>query len=138
MDMIKLRQQLIEHEGIRYKPYVCPAGKLTVGVGRNLEAKGISHEEAMMMLDNDLRESAQDVVVVLGNGAWDGLSDARQRCLVDMRFNLGPRGFRGFKRMLQAARTGHYQDAAREMLDSKWAGQVGARAKHLAGMMRDG
>jgi len=38
----KLVDQIIEHEGLKLKPYHCPAGKLTIGVGRNLEDKGIS------------------------------------------------------------------------------------------------
>lgn len=50
----RLRDQLIEHEGLKRRPYRCPAGKLTIGIGRNLEANGISEHEALYMLYNDL------------------------------------------------------------------------------------
>jgi lysozyme len=138
MDLEKLREQLIRHEGLRLRPYRCPAGKLTIGVGRNLEDCGISRDEAMLLLTNDIREAADDVVNIIGMGVWDRLTDARQRVLVDMRFNLGPGGFRGFKRMIQAVRDQRWEDAANEMIDSNWARQVTSRANRLAAMMREG
>ena len=51
--MQKITDQLIRHEGLRLTPYRCPAGRLTIGVGRNLEEKGISEQEAMVLLEND-------------------------------------------------------------------------------------
>ena len=51
-----LKDQLIKHEGLRKKVYTCPAGKLTIGVGRNLEDRGITEEEALLMLDNDIAQ----------------------------------------------------------------------------------
>jgi lysozyme len=57
----KLTDQLIKHEGLRLKPYHCPAGKLTIGVGRNLEDKGITEEEAVMLLENDIQECLKDL-----------------------------------------------------------------------------
>jgi len=49
----KLIRQLREHEGLRLPPYHCPAGKLTIGIGRNLGDKGITEKEAVMLLEND-------------------------------------------------------------------------------------
>ena len=138
LDLVKLRNQLIEHEGLRLHPYRCTAGKLTIGCGRNLEDCGISRDEAMLLLTNDIREAADDVVNIIGMGVWDRLTDARKRVLVDMRFNLGPGGFRGFKRMIQAVRDQQWEDAAKEMLASKWSKQVASRADRLAVMMREG
>jgi lysozyme len=138
MDLIKLREQLIEHEGLRLHPYKCTAGKVTIGVGRNLDDRGITQSEAMDMLQHDIDECALDCVLIVGQSVWDKLSDARQRVLVDMRFNLGPRGLRSFARTLTAISQGRYSDAAEHMLGSKWAGQVGPRATRLAKMMRDG
>ena len=45
--MKAIERQLIEHEGLEQKVYRCTAGKLTIGVGRNLEDKGITEEEAL-------------------------------------------------------------------------------------------
>lgn len=138
MDMAKMKNQLIEHEGLRLFPYECTSGKLTIGVGRNLSDRGISMEEAMAMLDRDIRECADDCVLILGRKAWDRLSEARQRVLVDMRYNLGPKGLRNFVRTLAAIREQRYYDAAAHMIDSKWAKQVKTRAIRLSKMMREG
>ena len=138
MDLIKLREQLIEHEGLRLFPYKCASGKTTIGCGRNLEDRGITREEAMTMLQHDIDECAADCVLIVGQSVWDKLSDARQRVLVDMRFNLGPKGLRTFARTLAAISQGRYADAAQYMLESKWARQVGRRATRLSKMMRDG
>jgi lysozyme len=54
--MDRIKEQLVRHEGLRLKPYRCTAGKLTIGVGRNLEDKGISQQEAYELLENDIRE----------------------------------------------------------------------------------
>lgn len=137
-DMNALCEQLKLHEGLRLKPYRCTAGKLTIGIGRNLDDRGISEAEAMFLLQNDLQECIADAEAIIGSQVWGGLSEARKRCLVDMRFNLGGRGLRSFKNTLQAVREGRYADASRGMLNSKWAGQVGRRAKTLAQMMLEG
>jgi lysozyme len=54
-------RQLTTHEGLRLKPYLCPAGKLTIGIGRNLEGKGITKQEAVMLLENDIQECLDDL-----------------------------------------------------------------------------
>jgi lysozyme len=126
---------LRQHEGLRLFPYRCTAGKLTIGYGRNLEDVGISDDEAQLMLSADIKSAYSDVSVY---SWWPDLSDRRKAVLIDMRFNLGGAGFRGFRHMLGAISAGDYDAAANEMLDSLWATQVGQRATTLAEMMRDG
>ena len=53
-----LREDLIADEGIRLKPYLCPAGKTTIGVGRNLDDVGITEAEAMITTSPELRRSS--------------------------------------------------------------------------------
>ena len=60
----KLTAQLTKHEGLRLKPYHCPAGKLTIGIGRNLEDKGITEKEAVMLLENDIHECIEDLKTI--------------------------------------------------------------------------
>lgn len=121
------------HEGLRLLPYECTAGKITIGYGRNLEDKGILLDEAEMMLTHDVYEC---VVDLKNNFPWfRELSEARMQALVDMRYNLGKMGFRKFKGMIKAIEDGDYRKAAEEMLDSRWANQVGERAHRLADMM---
>ena len=69
---------------------------------------------------------------------WQKLNEVRQFVLVDMCFNMGLAKLTTFKKMLHALKQQDYQAAAREMLDSRWAGQVGHRAQELASMMKTG
>jgi len=135
-DRQKMIRQLRLHEGERLKPYRCTAGKLTIGVGRNLEDRGISAEEAAYLLNNDIDREWKDLTT---NLPWvTGLSDVRQRVLLDMSFNLGIDGLLKFKNTLAAIRRGDYNRAADMMLASIWAKQVGTRAARLSQMMRSG
>ena len=59
--MTRLHEMLIRHEGLRLKPYRDTVGKLTVGVGRNLDDVGITREEALMLLNNDIAEVRREV-----------------------------------------------------------------------------
>lgn len=136
IDREAMVRQLRLHEGERLKPYRCTAGKLTIGVGRNLEDRGISREESAMLLANDIANEERELVRAL---PWVAkLDEVRQRVLLDMSFNLGIAGLLGFKNTLATIQEGNYQRAAAMMLDSKWAGQVGARAERLARMMATG
>lgn len=129
-----LRDMLIKHEDERLRLYHCPAGKLTIGVGRNIEDNGINHEESMIMLTNDINRVMAELDTALP--WWRTLQETRRDVFVDMCFNMGLGGFRGFKKMIAAVQAGEYETAADEMLASKWAGQVGMRAFTLAAMMR--
>ncbi len=133
--MKSIEEQLILHEGLKLKPYRCPAGYLTIGVGRNLETKGLSRDEALFLLRNDIQECVED----LERYPWFAqLDPVRRKVIIDMRFNLGPNRFRQFQRMLAALERQAYEEAAKEMLDSKWAQQVKTRAQRLVEMMRTG
>ena len=133
---MSLREQLIRHEGLRLKPYTDTVGKLTIGVGRNLTDNGISKAEAMHLLDNDILEAQTAVVKAL---PWTVEIDRpRLEILMNMAFNLGIGGLLKFERFLAAVQEGSYELAAVEMLNSKWAKQVGQRADELASMMRTG
>ena len=133
--MKSIEEQLILHEGLKLKPYRCTEGKLTIGVGRNLDDKGISELEALYLLWNDIK----DVMDALDRYAWyRQLDPVRQKALIDMAFNLGLGGLMQFKKMIAAIELGDYGAAADQMLDSRWARQVKTRADRLAEMMRTG
>ena len=136
MDHDKLIDQLVLHEGIRLKPYLCTAGFQTLGVGRNLDALGISEEEAFILLGNDIDRCCHSLDQLAE--WWRDLDDVRQRVLVDMCFNLGPSRLMRFKKMWAALTEQSWDVAADEMLDSRWADQVGGRARTLSDMMRTG
>ena len=161
--MRTIEEQLIYHEGLSLEVYKCPADYWTIGVGRNLESKGLSDEEqqailgtsglnrtevierlkeqvltreqALFLLRNDIAECEAD----LNQFPWfKKLDKVRRNVLIDMRFNLGPGRFRQFKRMLDALACADYNTAAAEMMDSRWYHQVGHRSKRLVEMMRTG
>ena len=121
--MDKLIEQLVKHEGEPLKAYKCPAGYITIGVGRNLEGKGITKAESRMLLVNDIAECVSDLRNLFGH-QWDGMSENRRIALTDMRFNLGPSRFRSFRRMIAAIKRDDWAAAGKEAMDSKWATQV--------------
>lgn len=132
----ELVAQLRKHEGVRHKPYKDTVGKLTIGVGRNLDDKGLSDEEINILLSNDIGDAMDDAATLVVN-FWS-LTENRQRVLVDMAFNMGRRGLSTFVNTLAAIERGDYEDASRRMLKSKWASQVGQRAITLSQMMKRG
>lgn len=136
MNFDLLKEELIRDEGLKLKPYRCTAGKLTIGVGRNLEDVGISASEAAYLLQHDIDRVLAEMSYRIP--WWGNLSENRQRVLANMAFNLGIDGLLKFKNTLALIQAGKYEDAAKEMLNSKWANQVGNRARRLAKMMAEG
>ena len=133
---MNLRDSLLRHEGEKLRPYRCTAGKLTIGVGRNLEDRGITHEEAMYLLDNDIALVKQQVAKEF---PWIlGLDDTRKDIIYEMCFQIGINRLSLFKKMLSAVREGDYSRAAEEMLDSNWFRQTPVRCKELSEIMRTG
>ncbi len=131
-----MAEQLLKHEGLQLKPYHCPAGKLTIGIGRNLEERGISEKEAHFLLDNDIAEAITDLQTIFNMApAFNEFTENVQRVLIDMHFNLGASGFRSFKKMIKAVKDKNFTLAAKEMQDSKWFHQVGVRGETLVKMM---
>ena len=123
---------LREEEGYRRFPYLDTEGILTIGYGRNLKDVGISPVEAEFLLRNDM----QSALIAAASFPWFiDLSDLRKAVIVDMVFNMGLPRFKTFKKMLLAVTNKDYPGAAIEMLDSKWAKQVGDRANKLAYIM---
>lgn len=115
--------------------YSDTVGKLTIGWGRNIEDNGISQAEADFMFDNDFARCQRE----LAPFPWyvnqpQNVQDA----LMNMCFNLGIARLLGFKKMIMALTAKDYTTAALEALDSKWAQQVGQRAKDVALMIRQG
>ena len=134
-DRDALRQQLIRHESDRLKPYVDSVGKITIGVGRNLTDKGISAAESRMLLDADIN----DAILDLSTFSWFAdLDVVRQRALLDLCHNIGLPRLKGFVKMLAAIARQDWETAAHELLDSRYAQQVGKRASTLAHMLRTG
>jgi lysozyme len=121
---------LKRHEGLELKPYRCTEGYLTLGIGRNLETKGISEEEAEYLLRNDIEE----VVAALNDRIpwWNNLPDHKRIVLASMAFQLGVGGLLKFQNMLAAAEDGDDHEVVAQMRDSRWHRQTTARVEELA------
>jgi|TARA_R100000234_G_C4928444_1_gene147364 lysozyme len=133
----KLLDMLMLHEGLELKPYQCTADKTTIGVGRNLQDVGITEDEAKYLLQNDIDRILKEVE------HWsflEKLNEPRQAVILDMVFNMGVTRFNAntWVKTFAAIQNEEWEKAANEMLDSKWAKQVGQRAIRLSQMMRKG
>jgi lysozyme len=135
VDLAALRDQTIREEGPgpmkngRYFPYVCPAGKTTIGWGFNIEDVGISAATVEQMWN----ERANEVLTDLRSFAWfSELDPVRQRALFDMRYVLGPTKFRRFRKFLAAMGRHDYPAAKRELLDSHMSRDIPGRTMRMA------
>src|SRR5690554_2251827 len=131
-----LARRLIKaHEGFSDRLYYDSEGVPTVGWGHNC-LKPWPRHVLEQLFDLDYREAEEAARRLVKS--FDELDEVRQAVLVNMAFNLGQARLASFSRMLAAVEAKDYETAAREMLDSKWARQVGRRARELAQMMREG
>lgn len=133
--MDKLRSELERDEGREKYLYKDSEGIWTIACGWNIQERGLPDEIIDRLLDISIEEAERDARALFPK--YDSLPDARQRVLCNMAFNLGRKRLSGFVKMRAAIAAGDYEEAARQMLDSKWARQVGGRADRLAVMMRD-
>lgn len=134
-----IEEMLIRHEGLRLFPYKDSKGILTIGVGRNLEDRGISAQEARILLGNDVTQAERDAMIWLGEETYLFLNETRKMVVLDMCFQMGFHRISGFKRLRAAIRANRYADASREILDSKYAREdTPGRAQENATLMLRG
>ena len=150
-------QKLIAHEGLRLEVYKDSLGIDTIGIGRNLEDRGITKEEldwmdipnmaivhtmgiseadAMYLAENDVQIVEEELV--RAHPCVNKLDAVRQLVVMDMAFNMGVPRLCKFKNMWNAIHEENYIAAAKEMLDSRWAIQVKSRSTKLANAMHNG
>ena len=134
-----IKKQLIHDEGDVPHAYQDSLGYWTIGVGFLIDKrKGGRIPEPVIdfWLQYEIREKRSELIASL---PWfTKLDDARQGVLLNMAFNLGTTGLLSFKKTLALVESGKYSDAAKEMLNSRWANQVGKRADRLSRQMQTG
>ena len=156
-DRQDLINKLIVAEGLRLQVYKDTLGIDTIGIGRNLEDRGITKEEldwmdiptidhvyewgiteadAVYLATNDVQIVEEELV--RAHPCVDRLDSVRQLILIDMAFNMGVPRLCKFKKMWAAVEAEDFPTAAKEMLDSRWARQVKGRATKLANAMHNG
>ena len=135
-------------EGVKSSPYRDSEGILTIGIGHNIEDNPLNEElqgwlnsggeltdkEINDIFTEDVQVAIKDVENIFAE-SWESLSQVRKEVLVNMAFNLGGPRLRQFKKMIAAVNDKDYAEAGTQMLDSRWARQVGNRSKRLARAM---
>lgn len=122
-------------QGSRFTPYRCPAGKLTIGRGINLDA-GIDAKEEDFLFRHRLEIAYDQALIVFPK--LEEMSQNRRETIVDLVFNVGLPTFLGFRKFIKAVQGERWDDAAAELMDSKWFHQVGNRAKDAVAFMKVG
>ena len=155
-NMTELLDQLVLHEGLELLPYKDSLGIDTIGIGRNLEHRGLSEEElvhlgkdisdicewgitkeqAYYLAENDIKIVEEEVCKA--HPCVVELDEIRQRVIIDMAFNIGVPRLNKFVKMWKAIDEQDFAEAKVQMLDSRWANQVGNRAVRLSNAMDTG
>lgn len=121
-------------EGEVLHAYQDTEGYWTIGIGRCIDKLkgGITQEEAGFLLAHDVEKVNEG----LDNFFpwWRRLAPNQRMVMQSMAFQMGIGGLSKFKRFLEAAQRGAHGEAARHMLQSKWAQQTPKRAQELAEM----
>ena len=139
MNISALMNELMLDEGYKYEIYLDHLGYATVGVGHLITEKDeeygkevgtpISKERIEKCLQQDIKIVCEELD--MNEPWWRNLDNNRQRVVANMCFNLGYPRFSKFKKFIAAMQVSQWEKAAEEMMDSKWATQVGERAIRL-------
>ncbi len=141
---------IAENEGLKLKPYRCPAGKWTIGYGYNMEAngipgwmvdkvlsgKGITEGDAERLLITEVAECISQCGKIVPG--FSTLTHNRKIAMVDMCFNLGAAGLAKFKTMLACIGRGDFGGASKAAVNSKWYKQVKLRGVRVVKLIREG
>jgi lysozyme len=127
-----LLKQIKEHEGLRLKPYKCPAGRLTIGYGHNLEDNGLSKTACEFILFEDIEEAKRNLYTIFTRDFFDSLSNNQKIALIDMMFNLGLSKFLTFKKFIKAVKERNWDKASAEIINSRAYQQNKSRYKKLS------
>ena len=131
---MSLIEQIKEHEGFRSRVYQCTEGHDTIGFGFKV---------ADLELDLDL---AEEILVrklehlirrVKNRFSW--VNDAPyeiQDVVYNMCYQMGVSGFSKFKKTIQYLADKDYNNASREMLDSRWSRQTPNRSIELSNIVK--
>ena len=129
-----LLESIKKHEGFRSKPYPDPIHGWdvpTFGIGFTY----ITEEESEYLLKRRVARIREQLTTSIPK--FTSLSENIQNILIEMAFQLGIVGLLRFKKTLTAISNEDYEEAAKEMLDSKWARQVPRRATAMASRVRN-
>ena len=135
-NMIKRHEGAVVNSRKQYILYKCPAGKLTIGWGHNIEDNGLPEHVVQVLLEHDIINAEKDLDLIFDN--WRRFAKGRRLGLTSMMFNLGHAKFRKFRKMIKAIRDKKWEEAADEAMLSLWSKQVKSRAEEISSLFRSG
>jgi len=144
MNIEDLRVQLEIDEGVVYEVYLDHLGYATFGIGHLIREDDPEHgwEVGTEVSESRVAEAFEsDIETVLSDcntlyPEFDDLPEEAQQIIANMMFNLGRPRLSAFKGMKAGVDAGDWNEAADQMVDSRWYKQVGARAERLVERMR--
>ena len=145
MNINKLREQLKIDEGVKYEIYKDHLGYPTFGIGHLITDNDpeydlpigtkISEERVNEVFNTDVKKFINETKKIFPD--LDDKPQNIQLVLVNMCFNLGAPRLSKFKKFIDAINDEQWIEAAIEMMDSRWATQVGPRAERLKQIVLD-
>ena len=140
LDLIRTRIKL--HEGFSSTVYRCSENAQTIGWGHLLTedddfVEGVEYDKAILeeLFEKDFSIAVNDADKIINENELT-LPDIAYEVLVEMCFQLGRPRVSKFKKMIAALKEHKFQEAADEMIDSKWHKQTPERCSKLASLMR--
>ena len=137
-----------QHEGFVNHVYRDSEGYRTIGYGFNIDSgrfsqdqvnrwitQGITKEEAEAVLSEELGKTKEKL---LQYDWYNKLDPIRQGAILDMSYNMGIGWVDKFPKAMSALKSGDYETAANEILDSTYARQTKGRAQEIAELIRYG
>ena len=144
MDINKLREQLKIDEGVKYEVYDDHLGYKTFGIGHLVKASDeeygaavgtpVSEERVNSIFDEDVKIFISESEKLFPN--LESMPREAQQVIVNMCFNMGAPRLAKFKKFIAAMNDENWHEASIEMLDSRWADQVGDRANRLSNRIK--
>jgi lysozyme len=146
----RLKEMLVRHESYKIKPYRCPSGCRTIGVGHNYDANPLPRDMSLylqrnghitpdmigQLLDDDINNAIEDCLKLYPD--FNAFTPNRQVALADFLFNVGIVTARKFQATNRAVNEGRWNDVATGLSNSKWAAQVGKRSADIIDMVKRG
>jgi lysozyme len=127
-------EQLKIHEGYKPKVYKCTAGVDTIGIGFAIKDLELSEDVCELILKEKLEVLEERFEKKFD---WFKTSPIEVRnVMLNMAYQLGYSGFCKFKKTLSYLEAADWENASKEMLDSRWAKQTPNRANELSEIIK--
>jgi lysozyme len=143
MNIEALREQLKVDEGVKYEIYKDHLGYPTFGIGHLIteddpehgepDGTEISEDRVNEVFESDVAKFVSEAKILFSD--LDELPDVAQQVIVNMAFNMGRPRLSKFKNFIAGVNDRDWVRAAEEMMDSRWADQVGDRAIRLRNLI---